>query len=141
MDASGLGGIDLQLPAGHLVKGTVTGPDGAPLANIQVAPCASPACSGQASSTGPDGSYTLNLAPGSYVLHFTDWSGLYLSGYYARSGLASAAAATPVTVGATDITGLDVALHGIDASISPGVTRTGPFVSGQHRRDPAPAAT
>ena len=47
-----------------------------------------------------------------------------------RGGLAGAAAITPITVGATDVTGLDVALHGIDATASPGVTRTGPFASG-----------
>jgi hypothetical protein len=134
--ASGRRGIDVQLPEGHLVTGTVTGPDGTPLADVQVAPCASPACNGQAASTGPDGSYTLDLATGSYLLHFIDWSGLYLSGYYASSGLASAAGATPaavtpVTVGRGDVSGLDVALHGIDASASPGVTRAGPFASGR----------
>lgn len=127
--SSTVGGIDARLPVGHLVKGVVTGPDGAPLAGIVVTPCASPACSGQAVATGPDGSYSLNLAPGSYVLHFTEWSGLYLSGAYSHSGLASAAAATQVAVGGADVAGIDVALHGISASIAPGVTRTGPFVT------------
>ncbi len=128
---STVGGIDVRLPVGHLVKGTVTGPDGAPLAGIVVTPCASAACNGLAWATRPDGSYALNLAPGNFVLHFTEWSGLYLSGYYASGGLASAAGAMPVSVGAADVTGLDVALHGITASISPGVTRTGPFESGR----------
>jgi hypothetical protein len=135
--ASAVGGIDVQLPAGHLVKGTVTGPGGAPLAGIMVEPCASPACQ-VGWTTGADGTYALNLAPGSYVLHFAEWSGLYLSGYYASSGLANATNATPVMVGASDVTGVDVALHGISANISPGVTRAGPFGTGHtvvtHRR-------
>ncbi|MGC8635284.1 MAG: G1 family glutamic endopeptidase [Candidatus Limnocylindrales bacterium] len=136
VSASGVRGIDVQLPEGHLVTGTVTGPDGTPLADIQVAPCASPACSGQASSTGPDGRYTLDLAAGTYLLHYTDWSGLYLSGSYASSGLANAAGATPVAVtpvavGTGDVTGLDLALHGISATASPGVTRAGPFATGR----------
>jgi hypothetical protein len=129
--ADGLHGIDVQLPEGHRVTGTVTGPDGMPLANIQVAPCASPACSGQASTTGADGTYTLDLTPGSYTLHYTDCSGLYLSGYYATSGLANPAGSTTVTLSTADVTGLDVALHGIDASAGPRVTRTGPFTSGR----------
>jgi hypothetical protein len=124
-------GIDVQLPPGHLVEGVVTGPDGMPLPGIVVTPCASAACNGLAWATGPDGSYALNLAPGSYVLHFTEWSGLYASGYYAPGGLANAAGAALVTVGNADVTGIDVALHGISASIGPGVTRTGPFESGR----------
>lgn len=135
--ASAVSGIDVQLPVGHLVKGTVTGPGGAPLGGVGVYPCASPECQ-QGWTTGADGSYTLNLAPGSYVLHFVDWSGQYLSGYYASNGLADATNATPVTVGTGDVTGLDVAQHGIGASISPGVTRAGPFGTGHtvvtHRR-------
>ncbi len=135
--SSAVSGIDVQLPAGHLVKGTVTGPGGDPLAGVGVYPCASRDCQ-QGWTTGADGSYTLNLAPGSYVLHFTEWSGLYLSGYYASSGLANATNATPVTVGTSDVMGVDAALHGISASISSGVTRAGPFETGHtiatHRR-------
>jgi hypothetical protein len=128
--SSAVTGIDVQLPVGHLVKGTVTGPGGIPLGSPYVAPCASPACGVQSVTTGADGTYSLDLAPGSYVLHFIDYSGLYLSGYYATGGLSNAAGATPVTVGSADMTGLNVALHGISASISAGITKKGPFSSG-----------
>ena len=36
--ANVVGGIDVQVPAGHVVTGTVKAPDGTPLANISVAP-------------------------------------------------------------------------------------------------------
>jgi len=128
--ASVVSGIAVQLPVGYLVQGTVTGPAGAPLAGIVVAPCASPACAALAPNTGADGSYSLDLAPGSYVFHFTEWSGTDLSGYYSTAGLANAAHATPVTVGAANLTGLNVVLHGITASIGAGITKKGPFGSG-----------
>ena len=129
VDGGVVGGIDARLPVGHRVGGTVTGPDGGPLAGIEVAPCASPACGALASITGRDGRYTLKLAPGNYGIHAMDPSGLYLSGYYAQSGLADAANLTPIVVGATDVAGVDIVLRSIGAGVAPGVTRSGPFES------------
>jgi hypothetical protein len=87
------------------VSGVVTGPDGAPLAGIDV--IASP--SGLGTVTAADGTYTLAVLPGSDTLWFGDPTGACASGWYSTGGftLDQSAAATLDLSGA-DVTGIDV---------------------------------
>lgn len=121
---------DVRLPTGHTVSGTVTGAGGSPMANVIVTPCASPSCGGQWTATDQDGSYKLRLAAGTYTLHVMDPSGAVLSGYVTRSALGNAEHATHVTVGASDVGGLDIGLTRPSAGVALGVTRSGRFESG-----------
>lgn len=125
--ASGARGIDVRLPAGHLVSGVVTNAAGRP-AQVGIEDCTSSLCVSVASS-GADGSYRVNVAPGKHTIHVSDSSGANLSGYYSAAGLANILHATSLTVGSTDLAGISVRLHGIGGGIHAGTAHTGSFVA------------
>ncbi len=100
-------GIDVELPLAIHISGTVTGAGGVPLAGIDV--WASGDAYGADVMTRADGTYSIVVLPGSYYVGFSDWSRAYQDGYYSTSGFTTDdTAATPVVVGAADVTGIDV---------------------------------
>lgn len=104
-------GIDVELPLGLRISGTVTGVGGSPVIGFSVFAC--PISGGMCGSAGTPGEATYaigGLLPGSFVVRFYEWSGTYASGYYASGGLVlDAAVATPVLV-PPDAGGIDVEL-------------------------------
>ena len=95
--AADVGGIDLTFP-GATVSGRVTGSGGAGLARITVRLCQATADCFQA-RTEADGTYAINVPPGTYRVAFTDPGGVHAPAYY-RAGTGS----TDVTSAATQIT-------------------------------------
>jgi hypothetical protein len=95
------------------IKGTVTGLDGKPLANVFVIALSSP--SGEWTgvvTTASDGTYSIAVPAGSYILEFNDQSGWYYDGYYTSGGFTlDRGSATPVTVTISDVTGIDVQME------------------------------
>jgi hypothetical protein len=110
-------GIDMTMPVGVHLSGTVTGPDGKPLANIDVG------VSYYWWSTGSDGSYSIVVLPGSHTIQFADFSGIYPSGCYSASApghfTTDQNACTHVPVSADDTTGIDVTMQ-LASSLFPG---------------------
>jgi hypothetical protein len=92
-----LAGINVQLPVGYKISGTVTGPGATPLLGINVIAC-DWFCT--VASTAANGTYSLGgLAVGSYTVQFDDPSGTYAFGFYSAAGLVhNWAAATPISV-------------------------------------------
>jgi putative cell wall-binding protein len=79
--------IDVQLPTGVLVSGTVTGTGGAPLAGVNV--WLMSVGSTEALSivtTSGTGTYSVRAATGSFILKFVEATGAYSAGFY-RSGV------------------------------------------------------
>jgi hypothetical protein len=100
-------GISVELPLAIHITGTVTGPGGVPLSGIDVAAENLTISSGAV--TGPDGTYSVVVVAGAYFLSFSDFSGAYDSGYYSDTGFTQDGNnATPVTVAAADVPGINV---------------------------------
>ena len=121
--SSDVTGISVHLPTGHHIKGKVTSTGGTPLPNIKV----------EAQSdnydlwcfTASDGTYSLAVPADSYTVSFDDLAGVYIGGYYSSGGLTlDGNAATPVTVGTADVTGINAHL-GTGHKITGTVTGTG----------------
>lgn len=125
--ATGATGIDARFPLGRLVSGVVTGATGAPV-SVDVSDCTGTICM-QLMTTGTDGAYTVNLAPGKHFLHVSDRTGANLSGYYSTAGVANAAHATALTIAATDLTGINLKLRRIVGGVHPGTTHSGKYVT------------
>ena len=123
---TGASGIDVQIPVGRVVSGTVTSAAGA-AARIEIEDCTSAFCV-PVTVTGANGSYRLDLAPGKHAIHVSDYSGASLSGYYSASGLANELHATDLTVSSSGTASINVRLHGITGGIHPGTAHTGSFV-------------
>ncbi|WP_273653256.1 carboxypeptidase regulatory-like domain-containing protein [Cellulomonas fimi] len=108
---------DIDLPTGTAIRGTVVGPDGAPVAGVSVSASSSTGASGWA-TTAADGTYSVSgLTPGAYTVGFRPpaSSGL-LSEYH--DGAHRWEDATPVEVDADGVSG-------VDASLEQGVCLTG----------------
>ena len=140
-------GIDVQLPAGVMLSGTVTGTAGALLAGIEVwlLPVGSvdPLV---ISTTNGSGAYSIRTGPGSYVVKFDDPTGKYTAGFYRTSVTSNftkdQTTATQAAVASSDVALAAVGLplfqtvvrqSGADryataAAISRGVLPTGPDV-------------
>jgi hypothetical protein len=110
-------GIDVVMPLGQHISGRVTGPDGTPLAHINVYE-RSGSSYGFATQTGSNGYYLLMVPSGDYTVMFYDESLTHVSGCYAvgSSGLVAALysftnspACTPVDA-SSGATGIDVTL-------------------------------
>ena len=104
-------GISVQLGTGHSIKGTVTGSGGTPLANIEVDAYTSDSSYSGYAMTASDGTYSVAVPAGSYTVHFRDYYYSYLAGYYSSGGFViDWAKATAVSVGSSDVTGINVTL-------------------------------
>ena len=115
-------GIDIRLPLGHTISGTVTDSDGHPIAGIGAN--ASNYGLWSEISTGPDGTYTLTgVAPGSHVVSFSG-NETYAGGYYGDDGFTPDPAAATVINVPPNASGVDVTLP-LAGSISGIVTGPG----------------
>lgn len=110
---------DIAMTTGATITGTVTGPDGAPVAGVSVwATRQSPGFSSMA-TTAPDGTYAIGgLVAGEYQLQFRPAAGSGLRSEY-FDGVDDWASATPVAVTAGGTTAR------VDASLRQGVCLTG----------------
>ena len=111
--ATDVAGINLALPPGASLAGSVTDNAGAPVDGMDVTACLSTdieAC--LYSSTVADGSYTVNGLPvGSYDVIFSTSDASQPTGVYGPSGFAGdSGLVQPVAVGTTGATGIDVRL-------------------------------
>jgi Carboxypeptidase regulatory-like domain len=110
VSGASVGGITVNCPQTYSISGSLHGPTGEPLANMDV----------QASSDQgwpytqslADGSFTLSgLLPGTYSIGFGDANGIYQGGWAGSSGVvANAFQATGFTVAGSDLTGLNYTL-------------------------------
>ena len=115
---------------GYHIKGRVTGTGGTPnLGDAQVLAYVHPAGTYAGyTNTAADGTYSVALPAGTYVLYFYDESLTYLHGYYESGSSGNFTidydSATPVTLGSSDVSGIDVQL-GTGHHISGTATGTG----------------
>ena len=95
---------------GYHIKGTVTGSGGTSLANIYVE--ADSSDYQDYGWTASDGTYSVVVPAGSYTIWLSDPSGTYLDGYYSSGGFTVAeGSATTVTIGSSDVTGINVQME------------------------------
>lgn len=133
-----VGGIDISLLPPLFIKGTVTSVSG-PIPYI-TATITGPG-GFLPTTTSAQGSYSVQVLPGSYMVQFTDGTGVYANGYYGSGGyVAGVDAAVPVVVSTTTVTGIDAQLptipivHGVvtgpGGSPLIGITVTAPAPGG-----------
>jgi len=108
VSSSNATGIDVQLPAGTTISGTVTGNGGAGLAGVSVwlIPVGATDPLSIVTTSG-SGTYSILAAPGSFILKFVEPTGAYSAGFY-RGSVSSGftkdqSAATTVAVGTTPV--------------------------------------
>jgi uncharacterized protein YjbI with pentapeptide repeats/protocatechuate 3,4-dioxygenase beta subunit len=136
LTASDATGVNMTLPTksltGLTITGTVTGPDGSGLPNIQVDAWDSAAGVGSPGLTLTDGSgfYSLTVPSGNYQIGVNDWALTYPWGCYsptAAGHLTSDYSACPlVSLGSSNIQGIDMSMPlggqtptGTDVSVTP----------------------
>ncbi len=111
--AADVTGINVQLAVGHYIEGLVTAPGGSPLSDVEVDPESSIRFYAGA-WTAADGTYSVLVPSSAYTMYYTDPTGTYLNGYYSSGSSGGfsllASSATPVTVGSSDVTGINVQL-------------------------------
>ena len=122
-------GINAQLGVGHYIRGRVTGPGGKPLQGIMVSADTPDGLYFSNSETASDGSYSVDVPVGAYLVLADDFFGLYQSGYYSTSGLApDQGSATLVSISTSNVTGVNMALPGEVKTLA--VTTTNPYGAG-----------
>jgi hypothetical protein len=124
---SGATGIDVKLPIGHVISGTVRDAAGK-AAVVDVQDCTTRFCV-PLDTTGTDGAYRINVASGTHYVHASDYTGVNLSGYYSATGLANALHATSLSVSTMDLSGIDIRLRRITGGIHGGTSHSGTFVA------------
>jgi hypothetical protein len=108
-----IAGIDLALPPGAAIAGTVTDSTGAPVASVEATACLTSDLRGCLSSTTEaDGSYTIEGLPaGSYDVTFVDPTANHPTGFYGAAGFAAdSGQAKAVVLGASGASGIDAQL-------------------------------
>ena len=91
--------LDMTLPRGYAIAGTVTGPGGAPLGDISMFFCTLAVCQ-TLPTTDWNGRYSLMVPAGTYTIGFWDAAHKYATGYWSSTGFkANWADATPVAFG------------------------------------------
>ena len=115
-ESATVSGKNAQLAAASKISGKVTGPDGAPLANVNVSAYAKAAgqdfwnMTGMSVQTRPDGTYELGgLRAGTYRIGFRDWQGGHLEEYWNDATTVTSANDIPVGESET-VTGKDAEL-------------------------------
>jgi hypothetical protein len=108
-----------KLSAGGSIEGTVSAASGgARLENVRVLASDSDGALAASTTTGEDGTYTLNgLAAGSYTVQFEPQDDPYLSQYYQNASSLEGATQVSVTPGASK--------SGVNASLSPSASLSG----------------
>ena len=109
--SSNASGIDITLPLAVHIKGKVTNAGGAGLLDITVSVYFPDAISCGSTSTLADGTYSFPVAPGSYLIKFSDVSKTYATGWYSTAGFTYAqTGASQISLTSSDATGKDVTL-------------------------------
>lgn len=106
-------GIDVSLPLGHRIAGTVTDADGHPVSGADIFTSSDDGASGNA-TTGADGSYIVHALPdGTYRLHVDPPAdGNYLEHWYgSASSDPDGVDAVPIQIAGADVAGIDVILE------------------------------
>jgi hypothetical protein len=120
-----IGGIEIQLPAGNTISGTLKNGDGDPITGFSVMACTPDEDCVADGQTDGSGAFEINgLPPDTYVLSFNPIDASdYLPGWYATGGpVTNVADATPVDASAGDVTGVAIVA---DAGFSISGTVTG----------------
>jgi hypothetical protein len=100
---------DVNLPVAIHIKGKVTRSGGVALKDIEVT--ANGEDGWYRAVTAADGTFSVAVGPGTYMLSFADPDEIYGSGYYSSAGFTYwYESATPVAVGSVDVTGKNVTL-------------------------------
>jgi hypothetical protein len=121
--SSGATGINVSMPLGVTISGTVYGPNGiTPLANINVHPYSGTFDAW--TQTDSNGAYSIAVLPGDYTLPFHDFTGTYVNGCYSSSispghFTTNQGACTPVAVAGSNVGGINVVLTPQGATYHP----------------------
>ena len=86
-------GINIQYPAVYQISGAVTGPDGSPVANVQIIVCdvLLGSCDGGYASTAGNGTYSIAVVAGWYTVQAYDEQGNnFVPTLYSAAGLGGA---------------------------------------------------
>jgi hypothetical protein len=107
-----VGGKNVVLPAALHISGTVTDTSSNALSGIDVyaydSKTMDPVAYGM---TDDDGTYSMAVAPGTYLVEFSDSAGTYPSGYWSKSGFTDdVGTADSVTVTKADVPAINAAL-------------------------------
>lgn len=122
--AAAVSGIDIELPAGHTISGTVTGPGSVPLAGAAVDASGDTSTS-LGATTAADGSYVIHgLADGTYQVRFAGASGVDLLPRWYGAQTGDPDGAVDVVLAGADVGGIDATLEA-GATISGTVTGDG----------------
>ncbi len=105
-----LSGLNVELGTGTFIHGTISGIAG-PLPNAQVEVVSNDYMDYGVGTTASDGTYTIDVTPGVYFVYAYDFTGSYQAGYYSTTGTVSQeGSATRLTVGSTDLAGINLQL-------------------------------
>jgi hypothetical protein len=109
--SSNASGIDITLPLAVHIKGKVANAAAAGLAGITVNVYFADALAYGGTTTLGDGTYSMVVVPGSYILKFSDAANTYATGWYSTAGFTYAqTGASQISVTSSDATGKDVIL-------------------------------
>jgi len=123
--ATDVTGKNVVLPKALRIEGTVTDAGDAALAGIEVDASTADGAYAIGGSTGTDGTYSLEVAPGTYTLWFRDHSGVDGAGYYSLSALVDdLSSATPVPVSTASVTDINVKMQPAAGLVFPSSTYT-----------------
>jgi hypothetical protein len=128
------GGINVALPMGRTIRGTVKGADGTTLAGASVSACRT----GQqvfdcgSASSAADGTFAIvGLVPGTYTVRAMPNESPYVGGWFGPNGYAAQQSdGSPVSVVTTDVSGISFALPLSSLTIGGKVTGTGAGAAG-----------
>jgi serine protease inhibitor ecotin len=121
-------GINIAVPAGYAISGTVTTTNGARLSSIEVDAYLANGTFYTAGYTIAGGTFSLLVPAGSYKLGFYDGTMTYASGWFATAGLASYwANAEALSVGLSNLVGKDAVLPKMTHPDAPTGVRANPF--------------
>ena len=123
--SSGLTGKNVTIPLAVHVRGKVTKTGGAVLQGIEVNASSADGRFASWVKTGSDGSYSVEVPPGTYTLWFRDHSGANGAGYYSTTGFKyDSASASGVAVSTADKSGLNVVMTKAASPVFPASTYT-----------------
>ncbi len=148
VSTSDVGGIDVQMPTGYFITGTVTGPGGEPLDGIEVEANSS-LYGGDDTFTTSDGTYSKLVAPGAtYIVGFLDPDGILFFGYYCGTTVPCTYGSVPgpmgVTVSTSDVGGISVQMETWEVTLEASATNvtagTSVWLTAQTNRDVGPSS-
>ena len=121
VSSSDVTGIDLRYPASYQITGTITGPDGSPVAGVQVFAQSQEGNGGfvnggdEVGTSTADGTYSIAVTTGTYTVEAVDSSDTFVPTYYSTAGTGGAAI-TPVSAARLDV---NANVSGINIQFAP----------------------